>query len=146
MKSGLTIVVTAITQVQLACLFMAISTWLSMMFMYMAGMQRPRIAITGTEFRVVRPVEEMDHRIGLDGGQRRDRKAEQEHELDRLARRLLELAVALLEPADEVREPRGRDRDGEEHQRLEEPRWNRVPADDSSSVVSSESITKSIQR
>ena len=49
LNSGLMIVVTPITHVQVACRFMAIKTWLSMMFMYIAGMQRPRIAITGTD-------------------------------------------------------------------------------------------------
>ena len=49
------IVVTAITHVHVTWRFIAIRTWLSMMFMYIGGIQSPRIAITGTEFAYASP-------------------------------------------------------------------------------------------
>jgi len=45
---GFTTVASTITFVQSICRFAATTTWLSRMFMYIGGMQKPRMTMTGT--------------------------------------------------------------------------------------------------
>ena len=110
--------------------FIAIRTWPSMMFMYIAGMQSPRIASTGAECAYLAP-----YRRWMTGPAETAVRAA----IGKLSSRTSSTGCraasrncssTLFEPAHEVRQPRSRDRDRQKHQSLEEPRRNGVPADD----------------